>query len=894
MKAGVVAFHTALISRFAAFLLAVSLGCSSSGDRGTQIALTIAYDSTIGVDRLVVWGTTEDGNTRLDQQTVAAPLSLDPPGVRSTRVTLEVAGAVDGEVVVVRVDGRDASGQVVGSGVQTVSLTPGGVVDAAVSLGAPVVCGDGLNSVTLEACDDGNAAGGDGCSDVCTVEEGYRCAGSPSVCGRCGDGTAQGREQCDDGNTADGDGCSSTCTLEDVDRRLIEVAVETSSTAGPDFTDIPGATLRFTPNDPSERWVVFVSGVIGSSVPDQVAAEMRLMVNGEEVDLLGHQTFGAEDNAAGFLTFETITQAADEQEIRPQFRAEAGVTTVENLRVVAALIPSGADFQWAEADALVERAGDDIDLLSLEFTPSSAGEYVVFAKSSFAEAPSTDTAQTWLEDDTGREMVRFSNPRDPWVPMFATAARSLDRTDKRFVLKGASSSTGDVTDWWNEAFTLRQAMQISGPAGGVPPDHPILVTFDHAAQVAAGRSLASGDDVWIVTRSMADGGLVPLNRVVDESSGWNRTDTQIWFSSFEQIPEGAVPEYWLYWGNATPGQPLEDPQEIFPLFDSFDGVQLDAARWPGVFGAPQVSDGELTLGPNAAVASTDGQARGAGISWEARVRFVAAQLTGELGVLTAGETFDGGGIGFFAQSEGLVGRAGLESIAIQVTEPLSYHTLRFVQRDLATVEFFLDGTSRGTLPAQSLSTAGNLRVQMMNQDPNASLVYDWVRVRPILDGPPTVDLGAVEGRVGAAPSTWRYQKMMAFRTDVFDWVGQAASLEEQSTFSPELLPLAELETEAPSVPTEELLIASMRVSGESSEVGRRSGVVLAGGEPIIRTAHRINRNSSRTAGYHHVAGVATARTATASAIVSVGIGSPDGIRVDGAGASIMVLRYPPR
>lgn len=890
MKAGVVAFHTALLARISAFLLVLPLGCSGGGDQETRIDLTINYDSTIGVDRLVVWGTTEDGNTRLDQRTVAAPFSLDPPGLRSAFLRLEVADAVEGESVVVRVDGRDKGGEVVGSGVRTVAVTPGRPVKATLTLGAPVVCGDGLNSVTLEACDDGNATGGDGCSEVCTVEEGYRCAGSPSVCGRCGDGTAQGREQCDDGNVVDGDGCSSKCMLEGVAPRLYEVEVPLSSTAAPDFSDITGATLRFTPATPSERWVVFVSGVLGSSDPSQIAAEMRVMINGEEVDLFGHQTLGGEDNGAGFLTFETITGVNVEQEIRPQIRAEAGVTTVRDLRVVAALLPSGADFQWAEADALVERAGDDIDLLTLEFTPSSAGEYVVFAKSSFTEAPSTDTAQTWLEDDTGREMARFSSSRDPWVPMFSTVAKPLDRSTKRFVLKGASSSTGDVTDWWNEAFTLRQVVRISTPMTSIPADQPISVTFDHAAQVEAGRSMPSGDDVWIVTRSSVDGALVPLNRVVDESSGWNRADTTIWFSTFE-ASQGVEPEYWLYWGASDPGEPLEDPQEIFPFIDRFDGGVLDGARWPLVRGGPQLGGGELTLGPNAAVGSVDQQMLANGAYFEARVRFVAAQLTGQLNVLTTGTAEIDGGVGFYAQPDGLQARAGGQSIPVQLADPLSYHVFAFAQRNLTDVEFFVDGVSIGTLQG-AFTNLGGSRVEMANQDPNASMVYDWVRVRPLF--PSTVELGAVEGRVGAAPSTWRYQKMMAFRTDAFDWVGQAVGEGEQSTTRAEPTPLVKLETEAPTMATEELLIAAARVSGQDSEIGRKSGVVSAGSQPLVRTAHRINRNSSRTAGYHHVAGVADARTSTGTAVFSVEIASPDGIRVDGAGASILLLRYPPR
>jgi cysteine-rich repeat protein len=62
------------------------------------------------------------------------------------------------------------------------------------------VCGNGIVEAG-EACDDGNAASGDGCSASCAREQGAV----------CGNGAVEAGEECDDGNTTDGDGCSSTC-----------------------------------------------------------------------------------------------------------------------------------------------------------------------------------------------------------------------------------------------------------------------------------------------------------------------------------------------------------------------------------------------------------------------------------------------------------------------------------------------------------------------------------------------------------------------------------------------------------------------------------------------------------------------------------------------------------
>lgn len=77
------------------------------------------------------------------------------------------------------------------------------------------VCGDGIVA-GAETCDDENGVDGDGCTANCTIEEGYACEGSPSVCtitdapstpAVCGDGIVQGDEDCD------GDlGCAADCT----------------------------------------------------------------------------------------------------------------------------------------------------------------------------------------------------------------------------------------------------------------------------------------------------------------------------------------------------------------------------------------------------------------------------------------------------------------------------------------------------------------------------------------------------------------------------------------------------------------------------------------------------------------------------------------------------------
>lgn len=68
----------------------------------------------------------------------------------------------------------------------------------------PAYCGDGaVDSLFGEECDDGT---NDGSYGTCTPD----C----KLAARCGDGIVQDNEACDDGNAISGDGCSSTCQVE--------------------------------------------------------------------------------------------------------------------------------------------------------------------------------------------------------------------------------------------------------------------------------------------------------------------------------------------------------------------------------------------------------------------------------------------------------------------------------------------------------------------------------------------------------------------------------------------------------------------------------------------------------------------------------------------------------
>ncbi len=130
-----------------------------------------------------------------------------------------------------------------------------------------------------------------------------------------------------------------------------------------------------------------------------------------------------------------------------------------------------------------------------------------------------------------------------------------------------NNATGDLQYRWGADWDYQRAITVR-TQDAVPAGYAVAITFNHAALVAAGKSLASGDDVRV--RS----GGTELDRVLDPTSAWNRTDTTVWFRLQAAIAANrTVSNYFLYYGNLSAGLPSANADNIF--LDYEDGATLD-------------------------------------------------------------------------------------------------------------------------------------------------------------------------------------------------------------------------------------------------------------------------------------------------------------------------------
>jgi hypothetical protein len=133
-----------------------------------------------------------------------------------------------------------------------------------------------------------------------------------------------------------------------------------------------------------------------------------------------------------------------------------------------------------------------------------------------------------------------------------------------------NAGTGDLDYRWAADWDFRRQITVTAQ-DAVAVDYAVALTFNHAGLVAAGASLASGDDVRV--RYWTGTQMVELDRFLDPTSAWNSATTRIWFRLQTALAANAANgNYYLYYGNLAAGPPPANGDNVF--LDSEDGTTL--------------------------------------------------------------------------------------------------------------------------------------------------------------------------------------------------------------------------------------------------------------------------------------------------------------------------------
>ncbi len=125
-------------------------------------------------------------------------------------------------------------------------------------------------------------------------------------------------------------------------------------------------------------------------------------------------------------------------------------------------------------------------------------------------------------------------------------------------------------------YTYQRQITVNNSSGGViATGYSVSYTFDHAALVAAGKSLASGADVRVYYYNGST--FAEINRAIDLSAGWNTSTTKIWFSTQASIANsGTDNHYYLYYGKSNMTIPTYDWHNITALSAALQQSQAAA------------------------------------------------------------------------------------------------------------------------------------------------------------------------------------------------------------------------------------------------------------------------------------------------------------------------------
>ncbi|MCJ7635158.1 hypothetical protein MUP77_22545, partial [Candidatus Bathyarchaeota archaeon] len=178
------------------------------------------------------------------------------------------------------------------------------------------------------------------------------------------------------------------------------------STSLTGWTDVPQASVSFTPSSTTERWLVIVTADIRSNSLSDNQARFRYLINGVpngETGVKQGTTSSSPDPYNVYFHFSQVTGTTLQQTVIFQFQANSGrVAYTRNVHILCIRIDwAGLEYiQFNGEKTINGTSAAPQTLANLQFTPSSSGNYIVMY-SALVSKGTWAGAETWLSLDSG-------------------------------------------------------------------------------------------------------------------------------------------------------------------------------------------------------------------------------------------------------------------------------------------------------------------------------------------------------------------------------------------------------------------------------------------------------------------------------------------------------------
>lgn len=140
-----------------------------------------------------------------------------------------------------------------------------------------------------------------------------------------------------------------------------------------------------------------------------------------------------------------------------------------------------------------------------------------------------------------------------------------------------TNESSGASDWWSSGNSYQSRRQLTIPDSYQKDS--IMIKFDGTTtpdantMYNASQSPTKGDDFRIVYMS---------NEIDRNVISFTSSNIEIWFRVQADTP-GDNTNYFLYYGNTTPGSLLNNKNNVYTLWDDFTGETIDATKWTTYF-----------------------------------------------------------------------------------------------------------------------------------------------------------------------------------------------------------------------------------------------------------------------------------------------------------------------